>query len=614
MADFTFLYPYWFFALVPLIGILVFSNKKKAISALLAPHIAKHFHVTGAKADRWIPYFTGIIWTLIVFALAAPSFHRVTSPAYTQSGARVLALQLSNSMNAQDITPSRLAQARYKALDLLPLWKEGETGLLAYAGDAYIISPMTKDAATLSNQIKQLSSSLMPFEGNNAPAAVREAISLLKGSGHSRGDIILMTDGIRAQDANKILEILKGTDWHLSFLAIATKTGAPVLDTKGQMVKDADGHSQVSQLNPEPLEMLARKTGGIYVPLTSSEQDIERIVQATRHQMAQTKKSQKKIETRSNDGYWFLLPVILLFLALSRHVWILFLCGALFLPEFSYANPLLNKDTNAYQAFSRKEYKTAAQEFEDPAWKGIAQYRAGDYKGAIASLSQASDTESLYNLGNAYARAGQLKQAMDTYKKVLQRNQEHADAKKNLAMLEKMQQQNSQQKQSKDRENERENQQNKRSSSQNAKDQNKGKQGKDHKQQDQDVSQMKKQQSASSEDKKNGKAKQEDQKKESQEKKAHSSQKNPDESSESDKKEKARQAENEMKQSLSDAQKKNAGEDVKQTKTSSLKPQEEAQVKKSDPVMRKLDQIPDDPSRLIRAQILLQAQERERQK
>ncbi|MBO0195879.1 VWA domain-containing protein, partial [Vibrio parahaemolyticus] len=85
-------------------------------------------------------------------------------------------LDMSRSMFATDIKPNRLAQTRYKALDLLPKCKEGDTGLIAYAGDAYNLSPLTTDSSTLAGIIENLSPELMPFQGANLPAAIELAI------------------------------------------------------------------------------------------------------------------------------------------------------------------------------------------------------------------------------------------------------------------------------------------------------------------------------------------------------------------------------------------------------------------------------------------------------
>jgi len=602
MTHFEFLYPLWLLGLIPVIlisGFYMLRHEKTrlrshAANSLLAPHIAQHFHITQATHNRASHYLITLIFILMLLSLSGPSWHKVNLPTYTSSGARVLAIQLSNSMNSTDITPSRLAQARYKALDLLPLWKEGETGLLGYAGDAFMISPMTKDAATLATQIKVLDPSIMPYTGNNTFKAIQASINLLKDSGHSHGDIILITDGVSAENRDKILTLDKKHHWRISVLAVSTQAGAPILDMNGHMLTDAQGHTQISQLRAAPLQALAKETGGVYVPISATESDISQIAQVTTQSHQNAVLSQKKIETRANDGYWLLFPIALLSLWLTRSSGLMLLCLLCFMPKLTYANPLLNADVNAYKDFAHKHYSQAAKKFQDPAWKGIAQYQAKDYKNALTSFSQAKDVTSLYNLGNTYAQLGQYEKAIETYKKVLLQDKDNLDAKKNLDLLEKMQQK--QQAQS--------------SPSQ---------QSQQTKQKQESGSQQK--QSSSAHNHQQGSQKKE--KKSSQKKSAtpssQQSQQGQKKNSQGASEQKQQQAEQQIKKSLTQAQqaKKNNSEQVKTSPAKSsqdgLKQKSLSQVRNSDPIMRKLEQIPEDPRQLIRAQILREAQERQAQ-
>ncbi|MDW1982751.1 VWA domain-containing protein, partial [Vibrio sp. Vb0304] len=148
MAEFTFLNPYWLLGLIAIPFVLLINQKFRAKkSALIAPHLAKML----GKTTQSKPYFTiwGLAWAIACVALAGPSWQSNTRPSFELSQNRMLVLDMSRSMYASDIKPNRLTQTRYKALDLLPKWKEGATGLIAYAGDAYSLSPLTTDASTL---------------------------------------------------------------------------------------------------------------------------------------------------------------------------------------------------------------------------------------------------------------------------------------------------------------------------------------------------------------------------------------------------------------------------------------------------------------------------------
>lgn len=96
--------------------------------------------------------------------MAGPSWQSAERPSVQNSAARVLIMDMSRSMYATDLAPNRLTQARYKALDLLKGWQEGSTGLVAYAADAYVVSPLTSDSATLANLLPNLSPDIMPYQ------------------------------------------------------------------------------------------------------------------------------------------------------------------------------------------------------------------------------------------------------------------------------------------------------------------------------------------------------------------------------------------------------------------------------------------------------------------
>ncbi|MBF8270606.1 MAG: VWA protein [Gammaproteobacteria bacterium] len=104
-------------------------------------------------------------------------------------------------------------------------------------------------------------------------------------------------------------------------------------------------------------------------------------------------------------------------------------------------------DQRAQRAFDGGDTATAAQLFQDPAWKGSAQYKSGDFEGAVKSLESLQDKESLYNRGNALARQGNYQEAISLYDQVLKQEPDHTDAKFNKELVEKELQQQQQQKQ-----------------------------------------------------------------------------------------------------------------------------------------------------------------------
>ncbi|OBU17181.1 hypothetical protein AYY20_06040 [Photobacterium aquimaris] len=569
MADFTFMHPQWFAALIPLIIVLPWLKGKAQHSGLIAPHLAQKLGLAQQQPKRWPLALLALGWLIAVIAMAGPSWQKVKLPAYNLSGARVLVMNMSQSMYATDIKPNRLTQERFKALDMLPGWKEGSTGLVAFAGDGYEVSPLTTDSSTLRNLIPSLSPDVMPIAGNNAAKGIAEAIRLLKQAGHNSGDIILMTDGMTKAVAQQALAELKGTHYRVSILAMGTVEGAPIMLPNGSMLSE-NGTPVMSKIDINTLMSITDSTGGILQMAQTTDNDVNAIVNFTAKPLASGKKGhEKELQERLNGGFWLILPLLLLALLGFRRGIVLAAMFVLLPIDHAQASPWVNTNRQAYETFTDGNFKKAAQDFTAPQWKGIAEYKAQQYDQAVATLKPLKDLTSQYNLGNAYAQKGDYKQAAATYEKVLKQQPDFADAKKNLAIVEQAEKQKKQQ-QKKDKS---------------------GKQGqqgnKDQQQQGQQGNKDQQQQGMSQAEKKQ-QAKDNVQQALSQ---------------------KAQQ----QKQDQQDGDK--DGNQPSAVTMQQGKPNGEQQqvLSVSNPILKKLEQVPDDTAELIRAQLILQAQQRAEQ-
>ncbi len=653
MANFTFMHPMWFLALVPLVFLLPWLKTKKQTTGLIAPHLAKKLGMAQPKSTSWPIAILTLGWLIAVIAMAGPSWQKVKLPAYNLSGARVLVMDMSRSMYATDIKPNRLTQARFKALDMLPGWKEGSTGLVTYAGDGYEVSPLTEDSHTLANLIPSLSPKIMPIPGSNAAAGIAEAIKLLKQAGNSTGDIILVTDGMSKQESAKSLAELKGTKYRVSILAMGTVDGAPVPLPDGRLLMD-NGSPVISKINLKTLEPIVKQTGGILQMVQPTDQDVNAIVHFTaKPQDSGKKDQQKELQERLNGGFWLVLPLLLLALLGFRRG-VVIATMFFFLPiDHAQASPWVNAEQQAYQTYTDGKYKQAAQDFESPQWKGIAEYKAKNYAQAIETLKPLHDSMSQYNLGNAYAQSGKLQQAVDTYEKLQKADPNYPDVKKNLDIVKKaLEQQKKQQQQ---------NQQKSDKQQQQSQGSNDKKQSQDNSQQSQqNQDQQKPSDNKQSNDKQSSQSKQNDQKQD-QNNTSKQQQSQKQQQGQSDKQQgkdqqqsqqagsdKRSQPEKEKTAEQKAAEQQRAVENAKQATKQQQQQQQQQQVEKksatkseqdkstetnnnnqvqmsdqaakdgevlsaSNPILKKLEQVPDDTSGLIRAQLILQAQQKEAQ-
>lgn len=623
MANFTFLYPLWFLALIPLVVLVLIQRKSKNTTGLIAPHIAKQLGMTQKTQGNGFTLGLVLAWLCVTTALAGPSFGYKDSPSFQLSGARVLVMDMSRSVYATDVKPNRLTQEKYKAKDLLPYWKEGMTGLVAYGADSYLVSPLTEDSQTLNNLITNLSPEIMPYQGkgSNLLAAIDQSIEMMTKSGHQQGDIIVLTDGISNQQLDKVMSRVKGTKWRISLLGIGTKNGAPIELPSGQLLTDASGKTVVATLDSDPLVTLAQATNGVAQLIQSDNSDIETIARLTKTPLEQvTQNSDTQVNSRANHGYWLLFPLVLFSLLCFRKGMFLALLLVLLPVDKSMAssdisNTLLSDDYTAHQQFEQKDYQAASEQFKSKQWKGAAQYKAGDYKGAIESLTGLEDTQSQYNLANALAQNGQLEDAKEKYESLLKTEPDMKDAKKNLDIvnkaLEQKQQQQQQQQDDKnkqtdknkddkqDQKQDKQNQENKDSKdgSEQSSD------SKDSQSQDSQQNQQNQQKNESQSDDKSQSDKQDKSEASSQEQQQKDQAKKEQEKKDKDQ---AAQARDEK-----DKQPKSDEEKEQQAQMQSQQAKADSDAIKTDPRLQKLEQSGAKEDELLRALLYLQAKQQE---
>ena len=447
LAEFHFIRPYWLLAIIPYVVIVVLMLRNKlsqgnwsaVCDAELLPYLLQEKAV---NQSRW-PLTTGAFAALLVIiALAGPTWQRLPSPVFRNESALVIALDLSRSMDAEDIKPSRLIRARYKIADILKQRKDGQTALLVYAGDAFTVTPLTDDTETIDSQLSALTTDIMPSEGNNTEFVLEKAVELFKQAGLQKGQILLVTDGV---NLDKTLAAVKALDGYtLSILGVGTADGAPIALPEGGFLKDEQGTIVIPKLNASDLAKLAQAGKGVYQTITANDADIQTLLSTIDQPVQQQGKENKNLllDQWEDKGPWVLLLVLPL-AALSFRKGLL--CFALLLllplPKNSYAfewqDLWQSKDQQAQQAYKNNQFEQAAKLFENPDWKAAAHYKAGEYDKALENLKNNQSALSAYNQGNALAQSGQLEQAIKAYEKALTINPDDNDAKYNKELVEK---------------------------------------------------------------------------------------------------------------------------------------------------------------------------------
>ncbi|MCF6226484.1 MAG: VWA domain-containing protein [Xanthomonadales bacterium] len=425
--------------------------------------------------------------TVALLALAGPAWEQSASGSFSANQARVVILDLSRSMLAEDIKPSRIARARFKLMDFLDQVEEGQVGLVAYAGQAFVIAPLSSDMETIKNMVPALYPDIMPAPGSRPDEALALAAELINQAGFASGEILLIADS-SDQRTLAMAARLADRGFSISVLGIGTPEGAPIPSGRG-FIKDHEGKIVVARLEERKLRAVARAGSGQYLKNRADNSELAAILkQGDEAFVATDDNDNRGLEQRWLDqGYWLVILLLPLVLLSFRKGW-LFVLPILLLPhtaQRAVAQPLLdnpaaisqqtqpappaeayqseveiapsrlqqswrklwrNADQRAQQQLQQQQYTQALESAQSLRFQAEALYRQGDYNQAMnlwKTLENTADTveqqaDAAYNLGNALAAENELDDAIAAYTRSLELNPDNEDAQTNIEILEKM--------------------------------------------------------------------------------------------------------------------------------------------------------------------------------
>ncbi len=450
MADFHFLRPLWLLLILALPLLYLVQHRlrqgdtgwSRYISpALLQPLIRRR----GAQADGktsspLLPLSLAVL--VLAIALAGPSWRQAPTPLKQPEDSLVIALDLSLSMLATDVEPDRLTLAKRKIRDILAERQGGLTGLLVYSGDAHVVTPLTEDHRTIEAMLGVLEPTIMPAQGNRTDLAIEQAVRLLENGAPGRGRILLIADDIPSTYQNLVKERLSTTSFTLSTLTVGTEEGGPIPLARSGFIRDGN-NIVIARADPEGLANLALSTGGKSHKLTLGNSDIRalELEPDTTGEWAESTDG-LTINRWQDDGYWVLwLSVPLILLGWRRGAFVVLAFSLLPLSLGSRPamaldwGSLWQREDQRGPALIKQDPAEAAQQLEQPGWRGAALYRSENYEGAIQAFADYPGATGAYNRGNALARAGKLEEALEAYEQALAENPDHEDARFNQELV-----------------------------------------------------------------------------------------------------------------------------------------------------------------------------------
>lgn len=325
-ADFHFLRPEWLIILPFMLGLIFLfktqllssGNWRKLVEPELIPYVLSRHQLQEKKYKWWLISMT-IILTLI--ALAGPTWERLEQPAFRMDQSLVVALDLSRSMNAQDINPDRITRARLKVLDILKRRQSAQVALIVYSANAFTVTPLTTDSKTIASLVGSLDTKIMPSRGSYPAAAIDKGMQLLKQAGVINGEVLLVTDGGSTSAAMASAKKLKEEGYSLSILGVGSLNGAPIPQEDGGFITDRNGQIAVAKLAMEDLMELSRIGGGKYVSLTADDRDLDSLLS---NRITSSSQGDQSLTTDqwNEFGPWLLLIIMPIASFSFRRGWI----------------------------------------------------------------------------------------------------------------------------------------------------------------------------------------------------------------------------------------------------------------------------------------------------
>ncbi|HEY0844545.1 MAG TPA: tetratricopeptide repeat protein [Noviherbaspirillum sp.] len=402
--------PWWLLALLPLAGLVwhVWRTPHVAASAwkqLVDAHLLPHLLTDAAPGERRLGLSVLAAGLAIaVLALAGPT-RDAAERTLQRAALRVIVVALSPD------AASHLERIKAKAASLLRALPAGETALIVYADEPYLVVPPTTDVEVVARFIPELAIDAMPVPGNRPDRAVGMASALFQRNAPARTHTLI---------------------W------LAADAAAPV--------RALDGRSDVRMWmlhggsTEEPsLSHAVQRTGGQLVRMQDDDSDVRRLASALSFEESRAAPP----EGHRQDVGYLLLPLLLplAVLAFRRGVLMLaatVLCAGLLAPPSAHALNLADVIAGRLLLAGKADAAAAdaaAAGFSDTDWRAVAHYRAGRFEEAARLLEGRNDPDALYNRGNALAKQGRLLEALGSYEASLAQRPADADTLHNRDLV-----------------------------------------------------------------------------------------------------------------------------------------------------------------------------------
>lgn len=270
---------------------------------------------------------TAVIWklllrftyfTLFIIALLGPSFGETTKEIKSVGKDIFICIDLSESMNAFDIQPTRLERVKFELKNIMEAFNSDRKGLIMFSNESFMQCPLTYDNNALNLFIQTLNTSLVPNTGTDFGPPLEMALEKLEAeegtaTRQKSKIIVLISDGEDfGDDTEEIAQEIKESGIKLFTLGVGTERGSKIKMRRG-FKRDNKGNEVITQLNTQSLRKLAADTDGKYFEINDSQNDVERLINTINLIEGELRDS-KQMDTKANKYFYFLAAALVLLL------------------------------------------------------------------------------------------------------------------------------------------------------------------------------------------------------------------------------------------------------------------------------------------------------------
>ncbi len=418
---FHFLRPWALWLFIPLLLILLIliggNRDQKKWRNIIAPHLRPFMF---SKSNRSAILFPLLLLAVgiscMILALAGPTWKKRNIPGEKIPAVVMISLDMSKSMTATDIQPSRLERAKMKISDFLDANPRARAGLTVFAGTPHVVLPFTADYKLVKYHSQSLYNWEMPVQGTNMALNI-SLIDTLMSRVEAPSTVLLMTDAIDDSEAVMLSDFINNSIHKMEILLFSTPNGAVI-----------PGANIVSKQSPTALNNL-KQNGKINITtITLDKSDVESIAKRISDNLVFEKDKKKDAQEWDDMGWLLLIPAILITLFWFRKGWVIQWCLIPFCmlgfsscsTESKYASWWYTDNYRAEKLYEQGKYEQAADLFTDNSHKAAAYFKEGDYQSVVELLAEDTTATGEYNYGLALAKLGYYDDAISAFQSVSQ--------------------------------------------------------------------------------------------------------------------------------------------------------------------------------------------------